>query len=84
MKLVNPTADGAPPWYGYALRLFDGERVKVNLQFEIRDFWVGVFWRVSVLPYRPWVEPRRFRLFHLYVCLVPMVPLHVTVLKETP
>lgn len=27
------------------LRIFDGQDVKVNIQFEPRDLWVGLFWR---------------------------------------
>jgi len=28
-------------------RLYDGKRVKVQLQWEPADLWIGVFWRIS-------------------------------------
>lgn len=58
-----------PAW---KLRLYDGQRVKVQLQFEPRDVWVGLFWRVSRHPLCD--------IFHAYICLLPLVPLHATVL----
>ena len=53
------------------LRIIDGQYTKVQFQFEPCDLWIGAFWRILQL--RP-----PFRTFHLYVCLIPMVPLHVT------
>jgi hypothetical protein len=45
--------------------------VQINLQFEPRDIWVGAFWRVSDAG-----------LFHLYLCLLPLLPLHLTVMDR--
>lgn len=56
------------------LRLIDSRRVKMQLQWEPRDFWFGFFWRVN-----PGMV-RGFRYFHLYVCVVPLVLLHVRML----
>lgn len=55
-------------------RLYDGERVKVSLNFEPRDLWVGVFWR--------WADHGHegLRTFHAFVCILPVLPLHVSVL----
>ncbi len=49
------------------LRFVDREKLKVQLQWEPRDLWVGLFWRRTDIA------------LHLYVCLVPLVPLHVTI-----
>ncbi len=51
----------------------------VRLEFKVEDFWVGAFWRLETLS-EP-LLPRgivRFRDFDLWVCVVPMVPIHVT------
>lgn len=57
--------------------------VAAQFQWEPRDLWVGAFWdfhrwhagitgRDSAGTYseRPWS-------FHLYVCIVPLLPLHI-------
>ena len=54
------------------LRLFDiPGKVRVQIQFESRDLWVGVFWRTTDTG-----------LFHLHICIVPTIPLHVTVVTR--
>lgn len=40
----------------------------LNIQWEPHDLWVGVFWRTT---------PSEF--LHLYVCLVPLFPIHLTI-----
>ncbi len=51
-------------------RILDGEKCKVQIQFETGDLWVGVFWRRSDL------------CLHLYVCIVPMFPLHIAITRQ--
>lgn len=58
-----------------AFRIVDRERVKAQFQWEPRDLWAGLFWRVNR------EMPRPYYTLHLYVCLVPCVPLHVTILR---
>lgn len=53
------------------LRIFDGNRIKAQIQWEPRDIWIGLFWRTT--------ERERNRYLHLYVCVVPFLPMHVTV-----
>lgn len=48
-------------------RFIDRKKFKAQFQFEPRDLWVGLFWRRTEL------------CLHLYVCLLPTVPLHVTI-----
>jgi hypothetical protein len=61
MRLIRPHESGAPSW---VLRLYDGARVKVSINLELRDLRVGIFWR--------WTD-----FLHIYVCIVPCLPLHV-------
>ena len=53
--------------------LYEGHRVKVRLQFEPRDLWMGVFWRVTT-PF----NQEEWYILHVYLTLVPMLPLHIT------
>lgn len=62
--------------------------VAVQFQLEPRDCWIGVFWRLERWkspahgwdkhhgPYRaaPWS-------LHAYICLLPMIPLHVYIMR---
>lgn len=47
------------------LRLYDGTYCKVQFQLELRDMWIGLFWRKTAF-------------WHFYICLVPCLPLHIT------
>lgn len=49
---------------------------QLNLQFEPRDLWVGVFWRVHRI--------ERLRFLHVYLCVVPTLPLHLAVMRLQP
>ena len=51
-------------------RLIDRPTLKVQFQFEPRDIWVGVFWRKTDIA------------IHVYACLLPCVPLHVSVMRR--
>lgn len=51
-------------------RLWDGEKCKVQVQFEPRDLWVGLFWRRSGL------------CLHFYITLIPLLPLHIVVTND--
>lgn len=53
-----------------ALRIWNGSKMKIQFQFEKRDWWVGLFWRRTELA------------MHLFVCLVPLIPLHITFTTE--
>ena len=65
-------------------RFVDRPRLKVQLQWEPSDLWVGCFWRtrnsVDVLP-PSGIPPPWF--IHIYVCLVPLLPLHITILRSS-
>jgi hypothetical protein len=48
-------------------RFLHRPRLIAQLQFEPRDIWIGVFWRRTPIA------------LHFYICVVPLVPLHITV-----
>jgi len=47
------------------------EMPHVTLQFEPRDLWIGIYWKKTT------ELPSRFLV--LYICLVPTLPLVVTI-----
>lgn len=56
------------------LRLIDHTgryRIVAQFQLEIRDVWIGIFWRKSEMS-------AKLPIWHLYICLLPCVPLHIT------
>ncbi len=50
-----------------ALRIINRPTVKAQFQLELRDVWVGLFWRKTDIA------------LHLYICIVPLIPLHITI-----
>ena len=58
------------------LRIIDKPWIKAQFQWEPRDLWIGIFWRIN----REMTPP--FCTLHIYVCILPMMPLHVTVLLK--
>lgn len=49
------------------LRFIDRKNIKAQFQFEPGDLFIGFFWRRTDIA------------LHLYLCIIPLVPLHVTV-----
>jgi len=58
------------------LRIIDNPRLKAQFQFEPRDLWIGLFWRVNR------EMPPPYYTLHLYLCILPLVPLHITLLLK--
>lgn len=48
------------------VRFVDRPGLKVQVQWEPRDMWIGVFWRTTKVA------------VHVYACLLPCCPLHIT------
>jgi len=42
--------------------------MKVSIVLEIHDFWVGLYWRYD----------KCYALLHIYICLIPCLPIHIT------
>lgn len=40
-------------------------KMKVQLEFKVQDCWVGAFWK------------REEGIQHLWVCVIPMFPVHI-------
>jgi len=50
---------------------------KAQFQFEPRDLWIGLFWRINR------EMPAPFYTLHFYICIIPIIPLHITILKRS-
>lgn len=59
------------------IRIANRPFLKAQFQFEPRDLWLGAFWRVNRQ------MPPPFYTLHLYLCLIPMFPLHITILLRS-
>lgn len=59
-----------------ALRIINRKTLKAQFQFEPRDVWLGLFWRTLRQ------MPPPYYTLHLYICLLPLVPLHITLLLK--
>lgn len=50
--------------------------MKIRLEWNPHDLWIGAYFT-----YKPrgidWFGATTGRVLHVYVCLIPMVPLHV-------
>lgn len=53
--------------------LMPDRKWRVRLEFKAADCWVGVFWKATPLPNQPGMS-----LINVWVCLLPMVPIHLT------
>ncbi len=42
-------------------------RMKMRLEWKLADCWIGAFWKR---------EPGGF---HLWICLIPCIPLHIQI-----
>lgn len=51
-------------------RIVDCSWLKIQWQFELGDFWIGLFYRKTKIA------------CHFYVCLIPCFPLHITKLRK--
>lgn len=55
--------------------------MSVRLEWKPQDLWIGAFWKVSGLT-RSYVagttEYREYQRVDLWVCLLPMVPIHLS------
>lgn len=58
-------------------RFIDTERIKGQLQWEPRAIWVGITWSPGSLKDLHW------RTFHVYINIIPMLPLHFTLVLKT-
>jgi hypothetical protein len=52
---------------------------RVKVEFKKEDFWIGVFWKRSSNVLRKSNDEywKTYEL-HIWVCVIPMLPLHLT------
>jgi hypothetical protein len=51
-------------------------RTWIALEFKLADFWVGLFWQTKPANYHT-IDGRVSAELHVYICLVPCLPVHV-------
>lgn len=44
-------------------------RISIQLEFKLADLWIGLFWKHQALT------------LHLWICLLPTLPIHVVIHK---
>lgn len=44
-------------------------RISIALEFKLADLWIGLFWK------------RQAQTLHLWICLLPTLPLHIVIRK---
>lgn len=62
------------------IRFINSQRLKVQIQWEPRDLWVGMFWELRLVPVPE--ESVQMKILHAYLCVIPMFPIHVTWLVD--
>ena len=50
----------------------------IKLEFQPKDLWIGVYWEYQFNSDDPYDEDIKKNL-HIWICLIPMFPLHITV-----
>lgn len=60
------------------LRIINRERLKAQVQVE-SSFWVGINWYYN---YSSMLGIEGFYTLHIFICAIPMLPLHITMLKK--
>ena len=43
--------------------------MRIKLEFEPRDLWIGIYWRY---------DHAYYNMRHLFICLIPCLPIHIT------
>jgi len=48
--------------------------MNIKLEFKPQDLWMGVFWKDTIEGAKVPIKVR----WDLWICLIPMVPIHIT------
>ena len=51
-------------------------KVRVSLEFKPQDMWIGIYWK-----YNKAVYSKKIKKYDVWVCLVPMFPVHISYVK---
>jgi len=57
------------------VRLFLGN-FAIGVEVEVRDLWIGLYWTTEL------EASGACRRIHLYICLVPMLPIHLIYVQQ--
>lgn len=49
----------------------------IGLEFEPRDLWIGLYWNRGE-------QYTLGRLWDMYICIIPMLPLHIMFYTDEP
>jgi hypothetical protein len=49
------------------------KNVEVSIKWEIRDFWVGLYWDIKYESEEMLLTPDK--ILYLYICLIPCLPI---------
>lgn len=53
-------------------------RLRVRLEWKPQDLWIGVYWKRSD------EQSRAILLYDVWICILPMLPIHLTWHRENP
>lgn len=51
--------------------------MKISVKFDPHDLWIGVYWRVKWHVKLVSGGTTYGRKVHIYICVVPMLPIHI-------
>jgi len=53
--------------------------MKISVRFKKEDLWIGIYWDSDHLCFTRKLGKSRYEIFmvNVYVCFVPMVPIHI-------
>ena len=54
--------------------IYFSDRWLVEVSFEPRDCWFGLYWKRGRVPTD----------LHLYICLIPTLPIHILYMPKVP
>ncbi len=54
--------------------------MRLEIKLEPRDLWIGLFWDKR----ENWRTDGVSDDLHLYLCLIPMIVIHIVISKERP
>ena len=58
------------------MELIKANNFELELLFEPRDLWLGVYWDRQDFP------PLHSRFLYIYICIIPVLPIKVTLAWE--